>query len=45
MIPKDLIDKCIDTDDPDIFLDLVRYREIRAKDNSGNVFMDDYGLC
>ena len=36
---QDLIDKCIDTDDPDIFLDLVRYREIRAKDNSGNVYI------
>lgn len=35
----DLIDNCIDTDDPDIYLDLIRYKEIRVKDHSGNVYI------
>lgn len=33
---KDLIKSCIDIDDPDVYLDLVRYRTVTCEDEKGN---------
>lgn len=36
---NDFMDNCIDTADPDIVLDLVRFKEIRATDSHGNQYV------